>query len=149
MALWSFRERKLILSFGFGSSNSLKTTLPVSPSLHLFSHSFLVFLFSMLLTVLLLEGFSGCSFLAPSLASLSALSLPCKSQWPGIHYKVSWIAKEVSRLLIVTAKCSIPKSVSVPRLSKACKVDKESVKITTFAGFSLSKRKCCSIFSTA
>jgi len=79
IALWAGRVRKFILSFGFGPFISRYITLPVSPWRHLFSHSSFELVLRICLTVLLLEGLSDCSFLAPSFASLSALSLPCRS----------------------------------------------------------------------
>ena len=84
----SGRLSRLILSCGLGLFISEYITRPVDPVAHLLNQTSLKLFLRICFTVELLQGLLGWSFCVPSLANLSAYSLPGMSECPGIHCRV-------------------------------------------------------------
>ena len=76
-------------SCGLGCAISLNITRLINSHAHLFSQSSFSLFFSICLMVFCVQGGIFCGFVAPILASLSAVSFPLMLQCPGIHWSVT------------------------------------------------------------
>ena len=128
----SFLPRELIASCGLGCVMWGKIALPLLHVAQLFSHSIFEFDLIICLHVFRDTGKLGCSWVAPFFASISAVSFPGRSQWLGIHCRV--IFKEKSSMNLDKASLRFLMALVVClSVSRACRTDFESVKITMFA----------------
>ena len=118
--------------------------LPLSLSAHCFIHISFFFCLMICLAVPYVADSLSWVHLAPSLASLSASSLPLMLQWPGIHCNVTWIPWVAIISLIVRVSFLITGSLAIS-LARACKTDFASERMTMLV---LLMVFCLSIFET-
>ena len=105
----SFLGKEFIGSFLFGAVTKLNIALPFLLCAHLLCQSIFEFDLMTCLMVAWDTDKIGCSFAAPSFASVSALSFPSILQWLGIHCTVTV-------LLVVSINSSIANSRSKTRV---------------------------------
>ena len=129
MVTCSFLPRELMGSSVLGRVMYGKIARPLLLWAQVLSHSIFVFDFIICLQVLRDTGRLGCSWDAPSLASLSADSFPGMSQWLGIHWSVTFTENSSIKFEIASLR-SLMDLVVCLSLSIAWRTDLESEKIT-------------------
>ena len=129
MVTWSCRCKEFIASLSSGLGICGKTHLPVVPSAQLFSHSSLVLVLIICLAVSYDAGVSGCVYVAPCFARVSAFMFPSMLLWLGIHCSVSLTAKVFRKELIFQRRDFIG-LILMSWCSAACSTDWQSEKMT-------------------